>query len=148
MADESVSWKGNKMRNHVMMRLHPDPLWDLNIDAGAAKIEFDLRPYRIGNLDLDAGAASIEVRLGSRADTSNVQIETGASRLHLYVPAAVGCELRSESALSSKHINGFVNKGDGFYQTDNFGTAKKRIFIVVDSGLSSICVDRYDEETW
>ncbi|MFA6232981.1 MAG: hypothetical protein WC824_02170 [Bacteroidota bacterium] len=148
MADESVSWKGSKMRNHVMMRLHPDPLWDLNIDAGAAKIEFDLRAYRIGNLDLEAGAASIAVRLGSRADTSNVRIETGASSVHLYVPAGVGCELRTESALSSKHVNGFDNKGDGLYRSDNFASTAKRIFIFVDSGLSSITVDRYDETTW
>ncbi|MFZ1730968.1 MAG: hypothetical protein WBQ23_08925 [Bacteroidota bacterium] len=148
MAEESISWKGNKMRNHVMMRLHPDPLWDLNIDAGAAKIEFDLRAYRIGRLDLDAGAASVKLRLGSRADTSHVKIETGASSVHIFVPTGVGCEFNTESALSSKHINGFANKGDGVYRTDNFDTAKKRIFIFVDSGLSSISVDRYDEETW
>ncbi|MBE0645566.1 MAG: hypothetical protein IH600_15900 [Bacteroidetes bacterium] len=148
MADESVSWRGSKMRNHVMMRLHPDPLWDVNIDAGAAKIEFDLRPYRIGNLDVDAGAASIEIRLGSRADTSHVRIETGASSVHLYVPTGVGCELRTESALSSKHVHGFVSEGDGFYRSENFGDNPKRIFISVESGLSSITVDRYDAETW
>ncbi len=148
MADESVSWHGSKMRNHVMMRLHPDPLWDVNIDAGAAKMEFDLRAYRIANLDVDAGAASIEIRLGSRADTSNVRIETGASSVHLYVPSAVGCELRTESSLSSKHVHGFVSDGDGRYHSENFEGSSKRIFIYVDSGLSSITVDRYDEETW
>jgi len=148
MADNSVSWRGRKMRNHVMMRLHPDPLWDLNIDAGAAKIEFDLRAYRIGRLDVDAGAASIEVRLGSRADTSHVFIETGASSVHLYVPEGVGCEIATESALSSKHIHGFANNGDGNYRSDNFENTSKRIFISIDTGLSSINVDRYDEETW
>jgi hypothetical protein len=127
MADESVSWHGSKMRNHVMMRLHPDPLWDVNIDAGAAKIE---------------------IRLGSRADTSRVRIEAGATSIHLYVPKGVGCELRTESSLSSKHIHGFVNDGDGNYHSDNFESSEKRIFIDIDSGLSSITVDRYDEETW
>ncbi len=148
MADESVSWKGSKMRNNVKMRLHPDPLWNLNIDAGAAAIYFDLRPYRIGVLDLEAGAASIELRLGSRADTSKVNIETGASSVHLYVPSDAACELRTESALSSKHIRGFENKGDGLYRSGNFDSAAKRIYISVDSGLSSITVERYDEGSW
>ncbi len=148
MADNSVSWRGNKMRNHVRMRLHPDPLWDLNIDAGAAKIVFDLRAYRIGSLDVEAGAASIELRLGSRADTSNVSIETGASSVHLYVPEGVGCEIDTEAALSSKHIHGFVSNGDGNYRSDNFENTNKRIYISIEAGLSSINVDRYDEETW
>lgn len=137
MADESVSWKGSKMRNNVKMRLHPDPLWNLNIDAGAAKIAFDLRPFRIGVLDVEAGAASIEVRLGTRADTTNVRIQTGASSVHLYVPSGAVCELRTESALSSRHVRGFESKGDGLYRTGNFDKTAKRIFIAVDSGLSA-----------
>ena len=148
MTEESVSWEGSKMRNNVKIRLHADPLWDLDIDAGAAKIDFDLRSYRINRLELDAGAASIEVRLGSRADTCNVHVETGASSVRISVPSGVACELRTESALSSKHIDGFSSLGDGVYRTDNFERTPKRVFIYVDSGLSSISIDRYDEENW
>ena len=143
MNDESVSWHGSKMRNHVSMRLHPAPLWDIDVDAGAAKIDFDLSAYRVRRLDLDAGAASIEVRLGSRADTCVVRVETGASSVRLEVPDDVACELRTESALSSKHVHGFVNLGDGVYRSEGFETAKRLILIDVDSGLSSITVDRY-----
>lgn len=148
MTEKSVSWEGSKMRNNVKIRLHEDPLWDLDINAGAAKIDFDLRSYRINRLNLDAGAASIEVRLGSRADTCNVHVETGASSVRISVPSGVACELRTESALSSKHINGFASLGDGVYRTDNFERTPKRVFIFVDSGLSSINIDRYDEENW
>lgn len=144
MNDESVSWHGSKMRNHVIIRLHPDPLWDLDIDAGAAKIDFDLSAYRLRRLDLDAGAASIDVRLGSRADTCVVRVETGASSVRLSVPTDVACELRTESALSSRHINGFVSLGDGLYRSENFDKSDKRILIFIESGLSSITVDRYE----
>ena len=154
MADESVSWHGSKMRNHVVMRLHPDPLWDMTIDAGAAKIDLDLRAYRVRRLDLDAGAASIEVRLGSRADSCNVTVETGVSSVHLSVPDDVACELHTESALSSKNVHGFTSMGDGLYRSENFSSASKHMFISVESGLSSITVDRYEAsaadstETW
>ena len=148
MNDGSVSWKGGKMRNHVTMRLHPDPLWDLDIDAGAANIDFDLRAYRIARLDLDAGAASITVRLGNRADSCHVFVETGASSVHLSIPEDVACELRTESALSSKHIEGFTGAGKGVYRTDNHDRTGKRMFIHVDSGLSSITVDRDAATSW
>jgi hypothetical protein len=148
MADESVSWKGSKMRNNVHMRLHPDPLWKLDIDVGAAKIDFDLRDYRVASLDLDAGAASIAVRLGMRADTCVVRVETGASSVRISVPAEAACELRTESALSSRHVHGFNSVGDGLYRTDNFGDTAKRIFIFVDSGLSSITIDRQEGQAW
>ncbi|MDX9757733.1 MAG: DUF5668 domain-containing protein [Bacteroidota bacterium] len=148
MADESVSWHGGKMRNHVVMRLHPDPLWDLGIEAGAANIDFDLRRYRIARLDLDAGAASITVRLGNRADSCHVFVETGAASVHLSIPEDVACEVRTESALSSKNIAGFSTNEDGVYRTDNFDRTDKRMFIHVDSGLSSITVDRDAASAW
>jgi len=108
MADESVSWHGSKMRNHVMMRLHPDPLWDVNVDAGAAKIEFDLRAYRIGNLDVDAGAASIEIRMGSRADTSHVRARRSglrtAHRIFSLVEACPRLHQRRRRPLSQREF--------------------------------------------
>jgi hypothetical protein len=148
MEDASVTWHGSKMKNRVRMFLHPEPQWDLNVEAGAASIEFDLRPFIVRNLNLDAGAASVEIRLGSRADTCVVDIETGASSLTLYVPDDVGCEMHSESALSSKHITGFEKLGSGKYRTAGFEDATKIILIDVESGLSSITVKRYDNTTW
>ena len=148
MVDESVSWHGGKMRNRVAMHLHPDPLWDIDIDAGAANIDVDLRHHRVARLDLDAGAASITVRLGNRADSCEVFIETGASSVRLSVPEDVACELRTESALSSKHIAGFTHAGDGVYRTDNFDRTNKRMVIDIDAGLSSITVDRAAATTW
>lgn len=148
MGEGSVTWRGSKMKNRVRIALNPEPAWDLNIDAGAAKIDFDLRPYLVRSLNLDAGAASVVIRLGSRADTCEVDIETGASSVTLKVPEDVGCELRTESALSSKHIEGFEKSPSGVYRTENFETAKKHMFIDIESGLSSIKVHRYDSATW
>ncbi len=148
MGDGSVTWHGSKMKNRVRIALNTEPTWDLNVDAGAAKIDFDLRPYSVRSLNLDAGAASVVIKLGNRADTCEVDIETGASSVTLKVPEDVGCELRTESALSSKHIEGFMKTPSGLYRTENFDTAEKHMFIDVESGLSSIKVERYDNSSW
>jgi hypothetical protein len=130
MTESSVHWKG-KARNRVSVALHPDPLWDIDIDA------------------LEAGAASIDVRLGARSDTTDVTIEAGASSVKLHVPEEVGCEIVTESALSSKDFPGFTKQRGGQYRTANFDTAKRKMYISVETGLSSISVKRYTAgDTW
>jgi hypothetical protein len=142
MRDNTVTWKGGKMRNSAHIRLHPEPLWNVEIDAGAAKIECDLREYRIARLDLNAGATDIDIQLGNRADTTAVHIQTGASNLHITVPEDAGCELHSDAALSRRDFRGFVRGADGIYRSDGFETSDKRIYLFIDAGLSSINVSR------
>ncbi len=148
MNDASVSWEGHGMKNRVYMYLNPQPSWDIGIEGGAASMDFDLRPFIVRTLSLEAGAASIEVRLGDRADSCVVSIETGASSVTLHVPEHVGCEVHTESALSSKSLPAFQKIASGHYRTEQFDAAEKKIFIDVESGLSSIKVRRYDSSTW
>jgi hypothetical protein len=148
MDDASVSWEGTGMKNRVYIFLNPQPAWDLVIEAGAASMDFDLRPYDVRTLNLDAGAASLDVRLGGRADTCRVDVETGASSVTLRVPENVGCEVHTESALSSKSLPGFEKVASGHYRTAGFDEAPRKIFIDVESGLSTIKVKRYESESW
>ncbi|MBN1449329.1 MAG: hypothetical protein JXA28_15495 [Bacteroidetes bacterium] len=148
MEDGSVTWNGEKIKNHVMMHLHPEPAWDIDIDAGAARINLDLRPFIVRNLSLETGATSMEVRLGSRADTTCVRVETGASTLTLHVPENVGCEVKLESALSKRSLKGFEKSSSGVYRSPNFSDAEKHIFISIESGLSTLRIDRYDSGEW
>ncbi|MCB2203265.1 hypothetical protein KQI65_00845 [bacterium] len=148
MNDANVSWEGKGMKNRVYMYLNPTPEWELDIDGGAASMDFDLRPYIIRTLDVEAGAASIDIRLGERADTCDVSVETGASSVTIHVPESVGCEVHTESALSSKSLPDFRKLDSGHYRSENFEAAAKKMFISVESGLSSIKVKRYDAGSW
>jgi hypothetical protein len=142
MEESSVKWEGGTAKNRVSMRLNPAPLWDVYVEAGAAKLKFDLTPYRIRTLSLEAGAADIEVRLGARSDTTDVRVETGASSVKLLIPEEAACELRTESALSSKNFEGFDKVHSGLYRTSNYNEARQRITIRIESGLSSLNVKR------
>ena len=105
-------------------------------------------PDAVRRLNVDAGAASIEIRLGARADTCRVDVETGASSVTLLVPTSVGCEVRTEAALSSKSLKDFQKINSGLYRSPNFDDTPSRMYISVESGLSSITVKREDSDTW
>jgi len=140
-------FKGKK-KNRVNINLNPNPVWDLNFDVGAASTEFDLREYKVSNLDIDIGAAALKLYVGDKQDTCKINIDAGASSIEVYVPESVGCEINSDIFLSSRKLDGFIKTGDDYYRSENFNSTSKRIFMNVDSGVSSFKVKRYNSEDW
>jgi len=148
MEERRLHLEGGKFRNRVAVYLNPEPLWDLNIASGAAKIDLDLRPFRVRTLSLEAGAASIDARLGSLSDTLHVHVETGASTIRLRVPDNVACEIVSDATMSSRTFSGFDKIDGNTYRSRDFDPAGKRMYIFVESALSKIVVKRYDASEW
>lgn len=130
-------------RNSVTMCLNPGPVWALNLEIGAAQLHADLTPFAAENIDIKTGAADVRVRLGDRAEECRVKIQAGVSSISVQVPESAGCEISSQSGLSSKTFNGFVERGDGNYRTANFDTASRKIFLSFKAGVSSLKVVRY-----
>ena len=136
-------WNFGSSRNTVDLQLNTRPSWNLDLDVGACKANFDLTPYIVRHATIKAGASSIKIRLGGRADTTRLNLETGVSSLLVYVPAAVGCRIKDKVELSSKSFEGFVKGDNGYYVSPNFDSARKKIFIDADAGISSVKVERY-----
>ena len=136
-------WNFGNGRNHVDVRLNPNPLWTINIHVGAASGDFDLSPFKVEELTLDAGASSMKVRLGDRSEETRVTVKTGASSTSIEVPESVGCEVHLQTALSGKRIRGFDKISSNRYKTSNFESASKKITIDVSAGVSQVRVDRY-----
>ncbi len=78
------------------------PIWDLNIDAGATSIDFDLEAFKIDKIDIDGGAASISLKLGDLNDKTDVRINAGAASITIEVPETSGCEIFTSTVISSK----------------------------------------------
>jgi hypothetical protein len=132
-----------KSKHRVTLNLNTEPLWDLNLDVGAAALEFDLSDFKVKNLDIDGGAAALEIILGDKHNDSYVNIDAGASSIELSIPESSGCDLKISSVLSGKSINGFEKLEHGHYRTDNFAEAENKIFIEVDAAVSSYEINRY-----
>lgn len=132
-----------KLKNEATISLHPDPVWSMVVDAGAAKIDFDLSPFKIDRIDLDSGASSVKIRLGNRYPDTDLSFNTGAADLVIEVPRSAGCRIDANTVLSSKNLEGFNKLENGDYQTENFDDASSKIKISIDAALSSLKVVRY-----
>ncbi len=143
MKDTKIRFGKGNYKNSVEMSLNPNPEWQINFDIGASSVDLDLTPYKVSKVNIKMGAASLNLKLGDLADLTKFKLDAGASDIDILVPESVGCEITSDAALSSKNYQGFNKVSKNVYRTDNFESAKKRIYIDIDCGVSSIDVNRY-----
>ena len=143
MKKAKIKFGKNNYKNYVEMALNQNTEWELNFDVGAASLDLDLTPYKISKVDVDMGAAALNIKFGDKSDLTRFNIDAGASDINILIPDSVGCEINSDAALSSKHYEGFEKVNKNIYRTDNFDSAKKRIYIEIDCGVSSIDVRKY-----
>ncbi len=144
MRDWNKKWHIDGIEgNEVRIRLNNKPLWDINVEMGAGKTDFDLSKFKVQNLKLKGGAASFEVKLAEPQTSSNIAVETGVAEVDIKIPSSAGCRITIDSGLSSKDFEGFTKQPDGTYTTNNFNTAAKKINISLKGGLSKIEVSRY-----
>jgi len=133
---------GGRMNNRARIRLNPAPVWDMRFEVGASSMDVDLSRYEVERLVLATGVSRVNLTLGDRANETRVSVKSGVSSLRVLIPDSVGCEIRAEAPLSSKDFSGFTKVHSGVYQTDNFESAKKKIYIDVHARVSSLSVRR------
>ncbi|MBC8321923.1 MAG: hypothetical protein H8E34_14535 [Bacteroidetes bacterium] len=140
--EDEVVLKSNS-HNRINMSLNPHPVWDLHFEIGAADVDLDFSGIKISDLDIEGGAAAIKIKLGNKYPETNVNIETGASAIKVKVPEESGCDLNITSVLSGKSISGFEKIDHGHYRTANFDSAENKIYLVVETAVSSYSIIRY-----
>ena len=141
--DGDLRFNDDNKSAKIKLALNTEPVWDIDLDVGAAKLDFDLSKFKVKKLELDGGAASFEIKLGDRYEKSYVNIDAGASEIIIKVPAVSGCDLNLSTVLSGRTISGFEKVDHGHYRTDNFDSAQNKIYITVDAAVSSYTITRY-----
>ena len=134
--------RGN-LKSTVMMKLNDIPVWDFNVNAGAAKIEMDLTPFIVEKVNIDGGASAIELKIGERSNRTQIKIQAGASGISIKVPETSACEIDTKTVLSSKNMLGFNQIESGLYQTPNFSDSANQIHIQIDAAVSGVKIERY-----
>ncbi|MBD1392746.1 LiaI-LiaF-like domain-containing protein [Mucilaginibacter glaciei] len=129
--------------NSADIKLNTRPEWDMNVEAGATKLDFDLSKFKVRKLKISGGAASFDIKMGQPLATTNVDVSTGVSEVHIAVPTDAAVRIESNSGLSSTNYDGFTKNGDGTYQTANFNTAPNKMYIHMKGGVSDFKVTRY-----
>jgi hypothetical protein len=130
-------------KNKVEMKFNPDVIWDFSFHIGAASMDFDLTEFKTKNVFVDMGAASMDLKVGDKFPDINIDIDAGASDIDIFIPENSGCKINTDGGLSSKNFDEFEKIKSNHYQTSNFDESENKIYIRVDSGVSSITVKRY-----
>jgi hypothetical protein len=96
----------------------------------------------VERVDIDGGASKISLKLGAKSSYTKVTIDAGASGIDIEVPFESACEIKTNTVLSSRNIDGFNKISDGLYQTPNFSDAASQIIIEIDAAVSGVEVKR------
>lgn len=132
-----------KLRHRLNVKLHNDPVWDLDLNIGAALLDFDLSPFKTNNIDIDGGASSITLKIGNLHPKVNIDIDAGVSSVVVEIPESSGCQVKASSVLSGKDLKGFKKTEGGRHETENFNTSTNKIYIRSDIAISKIEIKRY-----
>jgi hypothetical protein len=123
-------------------RLNPDLPTSLEIDAGASRLNLDLRDLQVKYLSFDGGASRIDLTLPARVENMVCDMEAGAARIELNVPQDVALRLRLKS-VGTLHIDEsrFVPREGRIYQSADYDTAKYRAEVTIEGGATSVSVN-------
>jgi hypothetical protein len=131
-------------KNKTLIKLNTAPVWDMNFEVGAAAIDFDFSPFKMENIEIHMGAASLKTKIGNKSDITRFHLKAGVSSVDIEVPESSGCEIQCKTALSSKDFDDFTKINSNLYRSHNFDSAKKKVYLDIETGISSIHVSRYN----
>jgi hypothetical protein len=113
----------------------------LAFETGASDARLDLSELRVTNLRLQTGASSVHVTLPARAGHTRAHIEAGAASVSVRVPPDVAAQVRFEGGLASVDVdrNRFPRVG-GVYRSPDYDAAQNKVDIEVKAGVGSLDV--------
>lgn len=143
MRNKQNKWSLGDGGNDVDLKLNKKPEWNINMNMGAGEVDLDMEGYKMRSFRFDGGAASIDLKVGDLLPITDVTVKTGVADVKINIPEASGCRIKTKTGLSAKDFTGFIKVDNGNYETANYKTSTKKIFINLDGGLSSFEVNRY-----
>jgi hypothetical protein len=141
--DEDVHFGKGLRKNRIEIKLNTNPVWDMEYDVGASKLDLDLSPYNTEDVYFKSGVSSIKVKVGSKSDSTKIRFDSGVSKLHILIPKETGCVIDSRTELTNKHFSGFEKIDNDTYQTKNYDSAVKKVYMDLKADVSTINVERY-----
>ncbi|MBV8388219.1 MAG: hypothetical protein JO080_00310 [Mucilaginibacter sp.] len=133
----------NDSSNKVDIKLNSNPIWNVQLDAGATDVNFDLSKFKVKAIKLNGGAGSFAIKLGQPLATTDINISTGAASVKFTIPQNAACRITKSSAFSSDDFEGFTKKNDCDYETPGFDAAKNKFYIHFSGAMSGFEVKRY-----
>ncbi len=140
---KSSKWNMGDGGNDVNFKLNKQPVWEIVMNMGAGEVNFDLSAYKVRRFKFEGGAAAMDIKMSDLLPIADVVVKTGVADVKINIPSASGCRILTKTGLSAKDFDGFIKLDDGTYETPNYKSSSKKIFISLDGGLSNFEVGRY-----
>ncbi|MFD2933680.1 LiaI-LiaF-like domain-containing protein [Spirosoma flavum] len=141
--NQHVDLKDGNFENRVDVHLNATPVWTMDVALGAGQGDLDLSAYAVKSLKLAVGAADLDLKLGARSDQTDVKLNVGAASVTVRVPKEIGCRIKKDGALNIEQLDDFTDVGGGEFVSPGYDTAKKKMTIRFDGGISRFKVVRY-----
>ena len=124
---------------HLMVS--PDVAVDLEIKAGAADLDLDLRDLKVRRLVVGAGASDIRILLPTDAGQTDVEIAAGVTDIEILVPRGVAAHITSDAFFNSTSIDTarFPDTRDG-HRSPDYYNAENRVSIEIDAVAADITI--------
>ncbi len=116
--------------------------WDIDLSAGASKMELNLEDLKIKHLNIDAGASNTSLKLGAKLPQTKVIINCGAATFNIEIPSSAGCSVQGDLALSKTKFEGMKLNSSGVYITENYYNSPNKIDFYIDGAISNIDIIR------
>ena len=140
---QNIDLKDGHFESRVDVHLNSKPAWTMDIALGAGQGELDLSSYTIKSLKLGAGAADLDLKLGAKADQSDIKLDVGAASVTVHVPKEVGCRIKKDGAFNVEQLDDFTDVGGGEFISPGYEASKKKMLIRYNGGISHFKVERY-----
>lgn len=131
------------IKNNLDIKLNEAPVWDMNFKIGAAKNRFDFANFKVRSIDLETGATDTRIKIGEKYSETFVKVKMGAAALEILIPKDSGCKLTGDMVLFTKNLDGFTKINSNYHKTENYKSARNKIEIEIDGGVSSLKIRRY-----
>ena len=141
--NQHIDLKDGKFENRVDIHLNAKPIWTMDVALGAGQGDLDLSAYAVKSLKLGVGAADLDLKLGAKADQTDVKLDVGAASVTVHVPKEVGCRIKKDGALNLEQLDDFTDVGGGEFVSPGYDATKKKMTIRFDGGISRFKVVRY-----
>jgi len=143
MKDQNNKWSLGDGGNDVDLKLNKKPEWAVNMNMGAGEVNFDFSDYKVRSFRFDGGAAALDIKIGQLLPITDVTVKTGVADVKINVPTGSGCRITTKTGLSARDFTGFIKNDKNTYETPNYKESSKKVFILLDGGLSNFEVNRY-----
>jgi hypothetical protein len=132
----------NNSHRYSNFEINKSLIWDVNISAGASKMDINLDDLIISDLNIDAGASDTDLKLGANYPLTKVKIDCGAANFRIAIPQEAGCSVQGDMALTKLNFEGLKQNSAGVYISDNYYKSNNKIDFYIDGALSKVQISR------